>query len=108
MLRASNAAATLDLAAIPLLPGALALAEAGHGSTLLPANRAAVSPFVTAPADPRVDLLYDPQTGGGLLAAVPPETAAGLAAELRQMGLDAVVIGHVRAGEPGITLDFAG
>lgn len=108
MLTASRAAANLDLAAIPLLPGALALSEAGHASTLLPANRAAVAPFVAAPADPRVDLLFDPQTGGGLLAAVPPETAAGLVAEISELGLDAVLIGHVHAGEPAITLDFTG
>lgn len=108
MMQASGAEARLDLSAIPLLPGALLLAEAGHGSTLLPANRAAVAPFVTAPADPRVDLLHDPQTGGGLLAAVAPEVAAALAAELRRMGLPAAVIGHVHEGAPGIVLGREG
>ncbi|MCX8509300.1 MAG: selenide, water dikinase SelD, partial [Rhodobacteraceae bacterium] len=43
ILDASGLTATLDLAAIPLLPGALALAEAGHGSSLLPANRQAAA-----------------------------------------------------------------
>ena len=107
-MQASGAEARLDLSAVPLLPGALLLAEAGHGSTLLPANRAAVAPFLTAPPDPRVDLLHDPQTGGGLLAAVAPEAAAGLAAELHRMGLPAAVIGHVHAGAPGIVLGHAG
>ncbi|MCR9151806.1 MAG: selenide, water dikinase SelD [Rhodobacteraceae bacterium] len=106
LLQASGVAATLDLAAIPLLPGALVLAEAGQGSTLLPANRAAVGPFVTGPDDPRVDLLHDPQTAGGLLAAVPADAAAALVAEVRAAGLAAAtVIGHVHAGEPGIALD---
>ena len=43
ILEASNLAARLDLATVPLLPGALALAEAGHGSSPLPANLAALA-----------------------------------------------------------------
>ena len=109
LLQASGAAATLDLAAIPLLPGAVLLAEAGHESTLLPANRAAVGPFVTGPDDPRTDLMFDPQTAGGLLAAVPADAAAALVAEVRAAGLPtATVIGHVQAGAPGIALDRSG
>ena len=66
--RASATGARLDLDAIPLLPGAEALARAGVASSLAPANRAAVS--ADLPEGPKRNLLFDPQTAGGLLAAV--------------------------------------
>ncbi|MCU0906465.1 MAG: selenide, water dikinase SelD, partial [Rhodobacteraceae bacterium] len=76
---ASGVGARIALDAVPFLPGALTLSQAGIASTLFPANRAAAGPRMTAPDDPRVALLFDPQTGGGLLAAVPPD---GLASRL--------------------------
>lgn len=104
MLDASAAAATLWLEAIPLMPGALELARAGQGSSLQPANLAAVSWRMTAPRDPRVDLLTDPQTCGGLLAAVPAEAADGLVQALRAAGHEAARIGEVTAGPPHLTV----
>ena len=104
ILDASGVAAELDLAAIPLLPGAEALASAGHASTLAPANRAAVAPRMTAPETARAALLVDPQTGGGLLAAVPGEAAEGLLARLREAGDEAAIIGRVVAGAPFLTV----
>ena len=73
MLGASGVAATVRLSDLPLMPGALELAGAGHGSSLHPANLAAVGWRMTAPEDPRCLLLCDPQTAGGLLAAVPTD-----------------------------------
>ncbi len=103
ILDASALAATLDLAAIPLLPGALALAQAGHGSSLLPANRqAAARMWMTE--GPQTDLLFDPQTAGGLLAAVAADQAPALLAALLAQGETAAVIGHLGAGEPFITV----
>ena len=53
--------------------------------------------------------MFDPQTAGGLLAAVPADAAAALVAEVRAAGLPtATVIGHVQAGAPGIALDRSG
>ena len=104
--RASGTGAALDLSALPLYPGALALARAGHRSTIWPANRAA-APVISMgeSADPaRLALLHDPQTAGGLLAAVPPEEAERLVAELRAMGHEqAAVIGTITKGPPAIT-----
>ena len=94
MLRASGQAATLDIAAIPALPGALDLFAAGHAATLAPGNRAGID--VAGPFPP---LLGDPQTSGGLLAGV-ADGAACLAA-LRAAGVEAALIGHVHAGPPG-------
>jgi selenide, water dikinase len=104
MLEASGVAATVRLADVPVMVGALELAAAGHGSSLQPANLAAVSWRMTAPQDVRVGLLTDPQTCGGLLAAVPAEKAEGLVAALRAAGHEAAVIGEVVAGEPHLTV----
>jgi selenide,water dikinase len=104
MLKDSETAAKLCLSAIPLMPGAAELAAAGHGSSLQPANLAAVSWQMTAPQDPRALLLTDPQTCGGLLAAVPLEQAETLVRALREAGHEAVVIGEVTAGTPHLTV----
>ena len=104
MLDASGTAATLDLAAIPLLPGAEALAALGHASSLAPANRA-VTARMWFTDSPRAALLFDPQTAGGLLAAVPADHAETLLAALRDQGETAAIIGHVQPGPPHLTVD---
>ena len=104
MLAASGCAARLEAAAIPLLPGAAELAAGGHASTLAPANRAAVGARLTAPAGPLTDLMYDPQTCGGLLAALPEDAASATLARLRDAGYPAALIGHVVEGAPHLTL----
>lgn len=102
MLEPSGCGAELDLAALPCLPGAVALAGQGVASSIAPANRAAVLGRVTGAPGPVTPLLYDPQTGGGLLAAVPAEAAQGLIARLRASDPEAAVIGRVLAGPPMI------
>jgi selenide,water dikinase len=100
MAEASAVAAEIDLSALPLLPGALEAAATG----LVPAgagkNRISI-PAVLEVEDGadelRVDLCLDPQTSGGLLAAVAPEHAEALVRRLPA----AAVIGRVTAGAPG-------
>ena len=92
--RASGVGARIDLNALPFHDGALALAEAGHRSTLHPANRAA-SPVEGDPDDPRAILLHDPQTAGGLLSAVDPARADALLSRLHAAGHRAARIGTV-------------
>ncbi|WP_170752329.1 selenide, water dikinase SelD [Ruegeria lacuscaerulensis] len=92
MCEASECGATLDLDAIPLMKGALELTRTGVRSTLFADNR------VTAPDLPeggKADLLFDPQTAGGLLAAVRAEHAHGICERLRAAGYPAVVIGQI-------------
>lgn len=104
MLDASGVAAQISLAHVPVLPGAEALAAEGHGSTLLPANRGAMARmFLTE--GPRADLLFDPQTAGGLLAAVPAGVALDLVHRLRATGERPAVIGEVVAGTPFLTVE---
>jgi selenide, water dikinase len=104
MLEASGCAATVTLADVPVLPGAEALAGAGQASSLAPQNRAATLGRVTAPDSPRAALLWDPQTCGGLLAAVPEGQAQAAVAALRSAGIAAALIGTVEAGAPRVTV----
>jgi selenide,water dikinase len=101
MLRADGLTAELDLGAIPLFPGAEALAAAGWQSTVAPANRAALVGRIDAPAGARAALLVDPQTCGGLLAAVPATEADGLVARLAAAGYMAARIGRLGVPDPG-------
>lgn len=103
MMEASATAATIDLAALPLLPGAEALADHGIASTLAPANRAATAARLTAPDTARTALLFDPQTAGPLLAALPPDQAKTTLAALHATGEPATIIGHVTEGPPHLT-----
>lgn len=105
MAAASRVDVTLDVAAVPVLPGARMLAAAGTapGGTLR--NRE----WVAASLDGEVDdvdevdrlLLADAQTSGGLLfGAAPGEARAAVAA----LGPPAAVIGAARAGTGRIRL----
>ena len=48
----------------------------------------------------KLDMIFDPQTSGGLLAALPREDADEALAALRSAGVDAAIIGET-GGEPG-------
>lgn len=105
MLQSGRVGAELLLDAVPFLPGTEALAAAGVASSLLPANLSAGLSVEVPPGlqqDPRYQLLFDPQTSGGLLAAVPDHTAEACLAALQVRGSpDAAVIGQIRADKPG-------
>jgi len=99
MCKGSNAAAVLDMDAVPILPGALECVELGITSSLQPANvrlaRAVANPSQVSTA-PRYPLLFDPQTAGGMLASVPSENAEAAVQALRSAGYPhTTVIGEV-------------
>jgi selenide, water dikinase len=104
MLAASGTAARLDASAVPLLPGAAALAAAGYVSGGTRANtermRAVTELDAAIPSELAV-LLHDAQTSGGLLLAARAAVADGLLGDLRSRGLPAAPIGEVTHGEPG-------
>jgi selenide,water dikinase len=101
---ASRVTIRLDLGAVPLLPGAFALAPANRpGGTAT--NRAHFGPQVEEPPDLDDNLralLYDPQTSGGLLASVDPGAADELVRRLRAAGAGAALVGEV--GQSGAVL----
>ncbi|NVO26216.1 selenide, water dikinase SelD [Donghicola sp. C2-DW-16] len=102
MLEASGCGAVIDLDAVPAYAGARELLARGQKSSLHDLNRTA------APIDglipPEAEILYDPQTAGGFLAAVPMADVPALMAALRQAGAQPAVIGECVAGPARITL----
>jgi len=111
MLRASAVDAEIALEAVPALDGALDLLRRGIASSLAPQNLALSAAVDIGPApanDPRIALLYDPQTAGGLLGSLPAESAEACLAELHSNGAaKAACIGRVIGpanGAPRIAL----
>ena len=106
MVTASGVAVELNLRAIPVLDGALATVEKGILSTLHPENfRAAAQIHNLAEVEihPLFPLLFDPQTAGGLLASVPPESANALVAKLQSLGYcHSQIIGRVVSSQEGM------
>ena len=98
---ASGVSAELTAAAVPVIPGAAQLAARGIRSSLFPENRM-LAPWLK-PSGAQ-DLLFDPQTAGGLLAAVAAEDAERLVEDLRATGDQAAVIGTVTKGNGGVVL----
>jgi selenide,water dikinase len=98
----SGVGARLDLAQIPVMTGAVELATSGVRSTLFDENRALVPEL---PDTGKAALLFDPQTAGGLLAAVPADQANALVAQLRDAGYLAARIGHLTRETAQIVLE---
>jgi selenide,water dikinase len=97
--RESRVGLEIEAQALPLLPGALKLAEESHSGGLK-ANRLQFAEKVDQESrlDPAlVTLAYDPQTSGGLLLSLPEDRAEALLLELK----DARRIGRVVATNPG-------
>jgi selenide,water dikinase len=86
---------TLDLDAIPLMQGALALSASGVRSSLFADNRIGAGPI----EGPVMELLFDPQTAGGLLAAVAPASADATLRKLHNAGYTASIIGEITADQ---------
>jgi selenide,water dikinase len=112
MLRASGVCARIDLAALPALPGAVALLAGGVRSTFHAQNELASAPLVGASEwerDPALALLFDPQTSGGLLFGVSAERARETLPALRERGdRGAAVIGEVvPARADGVLIEVA-
>lgn len=98
MARASGCVVALDVEAVPLLDGALDLVERntpGGGRTNLDFFAGGVAVLGTGLDPRRIQLLYDPQTSGGLLAAVPAPALAAAMAALARAGVSAHEVGRL-------------
>ncbi len=90
----------IDHAAFDYFPGAVEATREGHLSGGLKNNRAFVSDcagFASSVAAQYQDLLFDPQTSGGLLVAIAPEAAETALAALQRHGVAARRVGSVVA-----------
>jgi selenide, water dikinase len=107
MARASGTRFVFESRALPALDGAIELAAAGVETGGAAHNRRFVADSLevgAAVAAELVTLAHDPQTSGGLLAAVPPGEVAAVNSALDRAGVEHWWIGHVDSGEPGVAL----
>ena len=107
MARASGARFAFDPAKLPALDGAVDLARAGVETGGAGHNRRFVAPHLSVGPDvlPEVvTLAHDPQTSGGLLAAIPREAVRDLHKDLIDAGIEHWPVGRVEAGPASVAL----
>ncbi len=105
MLNASDLVGELNLDKLPLLAGVSQLVKHGVESTLAPANRVAEAQIEVEESlrvTPAYQVLFDPQTSGGLLLGVREKDVDAVLDRLSvQSGVAAAAIGRVRDGRSG-------
>jgi len=105
--KASHISLQIDHRKLPLLPGALEYSRAGFCAGGLTSNREffGARVYISDPVPAEIqNILFDPQTSGGLLVFCHPEDD-GLLDSLRAAGIDAVEIGSaVRQAEHLLTV----
>jgi selenide,water dikinase len=125
MARASGSRFVVELASLPTLDGALEVAGAGVETAGAGHNRRSVAPLLEPAIPPAGEgptgghatdgsgatrraleaVAYDPQTSGGLLAAVPSGAIDAVLADLRAVGVEPAIVGRVEASDrPAIEL----
>lgn len=92
---------TLNFDSLPLLPGVLDHAAAYLATAAGQRNRNHIGPRVDVAAlDPAAqEVLFDPQTSGGLLVSVPASDAEALCAAIRETDPPAAIVGMVAPRE---------
>ncbi|NEQ53793.1 MAG: selenide, water dikinase SelD, partial [Leptolyngbya sp. SIO3F4] len=99
----SGVAVELSLAELPVLPGVRECFDVGHRSSLHQRNQQ-IERYLSNPKPHRdlYPLLFDPQTSGGLLAAIPRENVSNCLMVLQQKGyVHSRCIGDVTPAIPG-------
>jgi selenide,water dikinase len=111
MARASASRFVFEGAGLPALDGALDLARAGVETGGAGHNRRFVAPALTVEPgcpDELLVLAHDPQTSGGLLAAIQPAKLGAVEAALTAAGVSSWRVGRVErvpdGSEPGVAL----
>ncbi len=99
MARGSDVCIRIDIQRVPIMAQALEMYQKGVSTAKNAANRELVSPHMRFEADLppwHREIVFDPQTSGGLLLSLPASQAGPLTAELIQAGVtDAAIIGAV-------------
>lgn len=108
MAKGSNVKITIETKNVPFFEGAINFAEMGLVPEGCYANKENYKDLVNKYNDIDQDienLLYDPQTSGGLLLSVPDKYAADVLIDLYSLGInDAQIIGEVNKGNHEIIL----
>jgi selenide,water dikinase len=92
-----------------LLIAAKALATSGIRSSLFSHNRKDINvqggAILGSGYTPLIELLFDPQTSGGILAALPKSKASEICGKLQEAGyIQAEIIGCLSQTQTGITV----
>lgn len=107
--RGANVAARVHFDRVPLLSAALPYAEQGIGPGAIGNNLQSFGAhlhFDNQLQEWQRRLTVDPQTSGGLMAAVAPEAAEQVLALFRQAGFtDAAIVGELTEGSPEVWMD---
>ncbi len=109
MATGSNVEIRLFYDRLPFYPAALAMYKKGENTGSNHANQQMVAPSLVLRAtltDKEQELLYDPQTSGGLLLALPAEQADDLLSAMHKRGVVAAEkIGEVCAGKSCVVVE---
>lgn len=103
MAEASNVALTIQIDDIPVMDGALAMYRRGMSTGSNESNRETAGERISIERDLPVwheNLLFDPQTNGGLLFALPAAQSEPLLEALSERGLTGHVIGTAQPHDP--------
>ena len=101
MAAASGVRIVIDAASVPELPGAALYALEGLITAGAGRNREGLAGHIeiaAGVAEATEHILFDAQTSGGLLIALPPAAAAAMVERLHADRLPGAIIGHVEAG----------
>ncbi len=109
VVEASGVHAVISYLQLPFYPGAFDMYQKGETTGSNRANRALAARFSLdrqrTLSRPQEELLYDPQTSGGLLLSLPKDQAKRLLADLHRAGIDsAAIIGETIEGPVGLTV----
>ena len=101
MAEGSKLTIVLESGKVPILPGVLGYAQMGmipagayRNRSYFGGSRVVIGDTVSVELS---DAMFDPQTSGGLLFALPAEKSEALMEKLRASGISAAVIGHAEA-----------
>lgn len=107
MARASKCRFVIDADALPLLPGAMEAAEFGHCPRHHGETRRYFDGMLRregSVSESLQELLFAPETSGGLLMAIPSSMAEEALEALVKVAPSTAVIGHVEEGEVEVLL----
>lgn len=108
MAEASNVSIRLTTAEVPIIRGAIELADKGQltggGKDNIKFCESKVS-YAKKVRDSMIHVLHDPQTSGGLLIAVHPDDAPSLSRDLLGCDTASTTIGKIAPGPAGIVFE---